>query len=517
MRLILLTLLLAPILAHAFEDENYGYQEAMPASPNDFSLDPDHNESNRVQDGRRLKKFELALQTLGIPLEPEPKTLSSLPRAGETSEESFLASLRFIDPEGGLKRYLNLSETTISLYRDFFSQLLPTHYLETSIDVRPDGPSLDSTNFMQRLSAIQMQVLNAGDSRPLEGVRIAIDPGHMGDPFWDKATGKFVQIRQKIRGRTVTHRVSEGQLTLWSALLVARELQNLGATVKVLREKMGPVSPNPRESYDIQPYVKQYFYDSLDGWMSQYLALGDLELQRKIKNFTEVKRMFPATPAELDDLRTDLFIKGEDLEARAQFIDQFRPDLTIDIHFDASISTRLQNRTNDVEGYVPGYFSSGATGSRRNRALALKHALESRRWSESVNFTSAITQALGKELGLPLLDAPAMVIEDQVVAVKVKNGVYARNLHITRNNTQGLVAYLECLHYDFTPEFNRMKFKDKKATIGGYTFQYPSRLDQVASGITKGVVNYFQNLSPTPGKVSFEEEQLEVGSVVIKR
>lgn len=485
---------LASPMAHAHE-EDYGYEAIQYV---DELPDPS---TPLVRDGRRLQKFETILQTLGVPPEAEPDVLKTLPKAGEASEEVFLQMLRFIDPAGALKRYLDLGPTTIDLYRDFFSHLLPQQYLEYRVDVRESGTSKDSAELLQELAQISSQV-DQGQNLPLSGLRVVIDPGHMGDDFWDSQTGKFISIQRRVRDRngrvrTVNlGRVSEGQLTLWTALLAAQELRALGANVKLTRTDMGPVSRKDFRTFDWTPLRNRFFHESPDSWMTTLFQLSDAELRQRIFRHEKVTAMYPRNNEEEERLRISLFHRTEDLDARVRMIDDFNPHLTLDIHFDAFDSKALQDRTNDVEGYVPGFFATSETGSRRNRALALKHALEARRWNESVELTAALTGAIAKNTGLPLLDKPAMMDgKGNAIALKVREGVYARNLSITRNNTRGIVAYLECLHYDFqkgaVSEFKNMLKRDRTATIDGKSFQYPSRLDPIVKGIREGVLNYF--------------------------
>lgn len=486
-------LTLASPMAHAHE-EGYGYETIQYV---DELPDPS---TPMVRDGRRLQKFETILQTLGIPPEAEPDVLKTLPKAGEASEEVFLQMLRFIDPAGALKRYLDLGPTTIDLYRDFFSHLLPQQYLEYRVEARESGESFDSRELLSEINGLRDQV-QQGQNLPLTGLRIAIDPGHMGDDFWDSQTGKFISIQRRVRDRngrvrTVNlGRVSEGQLTLWTALLAANELRALGAEVMLTRAQLGPVSSLDHQTFDWIPLRNRYFHESFDGWMTGLYQISDSELRQRLSRYEEVQKMFPRSAEEELKLRRELFHKTEDLDARVRKIDQFNPHLTLDIHFDAFDSSALQDRTNDVEGYVPGFFASSETGSRKNRALALKHALEARRWNESVELTAALTGAIAKNTGLPLLDKPAMMDgKGNAIAVKVKDGVYARNLSITRNNTRGIVAYLECLHYDFqkgsVSEFKNMLKRDRTGSFQGKTFQYPSRLDPIVKGIREGVLNY---------------------------
>ena len=111
--------------------------------------------------------------------------------------------------------------------------------------------------------------------------------------------------------------------------------------------------------------------------------------------------------------------------------------------------------------------------------------LETRRWDESVSLVSAITHAIAKSTKLQLEDAPEIA-----GAHKIQEGVYTRNLYIPRRLRGGVMAYLECLHYDYPSEFNALYRADQTGTYHGTSFQYPSRLKSVAAGIKTGILNY---------------------------
>jgi hypothetical protein len=78
--------------------------------------------------------------------------------------------------------------------------------------------------------------------------------------------------------------------------------------------------------------------------------------------------------------------------------------------------------------------------------------------------------------------------------MKVKDGVYARNLYLNRRNLRSLMVYLECLHYDHMKEFPRLAIKDQTGWYHGRSFTYPRRVGTVAKGIRDGLLRYFREL-----------------------
>ena len=467
----LLTLLIALVSssAHAYErDDEVGYVD--PSLYSSQSTETPEAPPSEERD----RKFNLALDALGIPAEPAP-AFDSYPTQYTVSKDELQSHLAAIDPDGGLSRYLDLNFMRLSLYRDFFSQLLPRSFLEYSYSFAPAGPSQDSDWLVERLKRIALRAQQPLFVAPLEGLKVVIDPGHMGTEDWDTATGKYVRFG----GR----KVSEGEIALSTSLLLANELELLGATVTLTRTKNGTVAKTTPETFDVTPYLRQYFYNSKDSWMRPLLSQPDATVIRSVKSAAETSRAYS------DLQRGQFFIGGEDLEARSKIIDAVNPDIVIDIHFDANQANQLQSAENSVEAFVPGGVRKEETGSRIIRSYHLKHLLEVRRWNESVNLAGFMTGELSKSTGLPLMTLPEFL-----TSIKVKDGVYARNLYISRRNLRALTVYLECLHYDHVSEFYKLSNATQIGYYRGTSFRYPARLNAVVKGLRDGFLRYFREM-----------------------
>ena len=71
--------------------------------------------------------------------------------------------------------------------------------------------------------------------KPLYGLRVAIDPGHIGGPW--------AQMEERSTRYQGSAPVQEGDLNLITARLLKQELTNLGATVFAVRDSTEPVTP----------------------------------------------------------------------------------------------------------------------------------------------------------------------------------------------------------------------------------------------------------------------------------
>jgi hypothetical protein len=446
-------------------DDQVGY-----VNPRKSQFQSERFQFNATSD--RLRKFSLVLKDLGVPPERSPN-FSGFPLSQEVTRPDFEANLDILDPDAGLRRYLSLDDQGVSLFQDFFSHLLPEGFLEYGVDFLKSAPSTNTEALLAKLSQISKQVKNPAETQPLAGLKILIDPGHMGTPDWDTETGKYVKIQNQ--------KVSEGQLNLWTALLTANAFESLGATVYLTRTEDGAVSPLDPSTFDSSPFFNQYFYNSLDSWMSHYLSLPDSSILTAVRNAPEAKKAYSTNQ------RTQFFITGADLEARSRLIDQVQPDIVIDIHYDANQSDQLQNQDNSIEAFVPGGFRKEETGSRYVRSLMFNHLLETRRFNASVDLAADMIQGMSRSLNLKLQNTPEFL-----TSIRVRDGVYARNLYISRRNTTSLMVYLECLHYDHVSEFGRLAKTDLVGNYHGKTFNYPSRLQTVVDGIRAGFLHHFQ-------------------------
>lgn len=131
----------------------------------------------------------------------------------------------------------------------------------------------------------------APPERPLEGLRIAIDPGHIGGR-WGRMEERWFQIPG-------SQPVQEGDMTLQVAKLLKPKLEALGAVVTLVREETEPVT-------DIRP-------EMLRDEASHSNAGGDIAR-----------------------LAERLFYRTAEIRARAKRVNEtIQPDLVLCLHFNA--------------------------------------------------------------------------------------------------------------------------------------------------------------------------------------
>ena len=149
--------------------------------------------------------------------------------------------------------------------------------------------------------------------KPLDGLRIAIDPGHIGGPW-----AEMEERSTRYRGSAP---VREGDLNLITGGLLKQELTDLGATVFEVRDSTDPVTPyRPR---DFMPEAREMLVER-SSYASRLRAFPPDKL-----NF-----LFGYRVNELADF---LFFRCSEIVERGNRIrDNFVPDVTVTLYIDAT-------------------------------------------------------------------------------------------------------------------------------------------------------------------------------------
>lgn len=146
--------------------------------------------------------------------------------------------------------------------------------------------------------------------RPLEGVRIALDPGHLGGDY-ARMEGRWFQLD----GGTP---VTEGDMTLRAAEHLAPRLAALGANVSFVRRAPGPVTP--KRPADFRAEARAILH-----------ARGIANPRETHESFSDPDRV---TTVQFQS--EYLFFRVSEIRHRAKIVNEtLRPDLVVCLHFDA--------------------------------------------------------------------------------------------------------------------------------------------------------------------------------------
>jgi len=277
---------------------------------------------------------------------------------------------------------------------------------------------------------------------PLAGLRIALDPGHIGGSPWDERTGKYIV---DAKGR----RLSEGIMALQIALLLENDLKRLGATVLLTRRNLSPVT-----DADFAEYEKEN--------------------------------------------KTEMFFRKADLEARAEKILGFRPDLTIILHLDESTPSEdhevehLKKRCNDTKAYVPGAFSKAELLDQADQELLQEVLAKPYAWEESIRLSRHITARIHQKTGVPLMEQVSSVGSHDGLAsmIRIEPGVFARNLYLQRHLGGLVSSYVELLCYEDPQQLLALSTHEHSMKIDEKYYPYSQRLLDLVDAVRDGIVDY---------------------------
>ena len=234
------------------------------------------------------------------------------------------------------------------------------------------------------------QLPPASEGRPLDGIRIAIDPGHIGGK-WARMEERWYQIEE-------TAPVTEGDMTLLTAELLAPELEALGAVVTLVRSSPEPVT-------ELRP-------DDLRSYARRLLSGAP---EKKIISLS--KRMFYRTA---------------EIRARAALINNtIKPDLVLCLHFNAEdwgdlpSEPRLSPR-NHFHIILHGAYLDSEV-SHEDERFELMHKIFQSTHEEEAALAGVLATAFLKETGLP-----AYLYSLGRPAKRVGPALWARNLLANR-------------------------------------------------------------------------------------
>ncbi len=288
--------------------------------------------------------------------------------------------------------------------------------------------------------------------KPLLGVRIAIDPGHLGGSY-AKMEGRWFQIKD-------SKPVMEGEMTLAVARLMVPRLEALGAKVWLIRRTPGPVT-------SIRP-------SRLAGEARTALAAAGKPVTRQTVQF-EAQR---------------LFYRVAEIRERARLVNErIQPDLVVCLHFNAEAWGNPDRPTlvdkNHLHFLITGAFSAGELALEDQRFEMLDKLL-SRAYREELAVTESVAASMAKATDLP----PFTYYGNNAVNVGTSPFVWGRNL-LANRLFRCPVVYVEPYVMNSQAVFARVQAGDfeGKKTVDGKLQE--SIFREYAGGIVRGLVDYF--------------------------
>ena len=288
--------------------------------------------------------------------------------------------------------------------------------------------------------------------RSLRGLRIALDPGHLGGE-WARMEERWFQIGEN-------KPVIEGNMVLEVAELLQKELERRGAKVVLLRTSSKPAT-------NLRP-----------------------EKLRTSAAASLRERGRPVNPASLKAESERLFYRTAEIHARARLVNQrYKPDLVLALHFNAEAWGNPARPTltglNHLHLLVSGCYSARELEYDDQR-YDLMVKLLNRSFDQEVGVSRAVAQGMARATGLP----PYAYTGDTAINVGGSPYVWARNL-LANRLFECPVVYLEPYVMNNREVHDRVQLGDYpgRRKINGIPRESIYR--EYVRGVVDGLVAYY--------------------------
>lgn len=308
-------------------------------------------------------------------------------------------------------------------------------------------------------------------SKPLQNIRIAIDPGHFSSNYEDsKVEGKYVKLVNEKSRKKDTITLVEGQLTFLTAQVLKNMLEEQGAKVILSRNKENMTAFNQTYN-DWYKYRRNKVLDSL----KQKNEL-DNDKYKILKQFPKEKLFWA-------------FFRDYELLERAKKMNSYYPHLSVIIHYNVddknSPWTTASHRNNSM-CFISGAFGTKDLAKPANKLHFLRLLLGKQvQQSETISrltinsFERNLKVTKAKQTDTDYLMHNTLSTNCQ--------GVFCRNLILTRYINSPLV-YGESLYQDNAKECTMLNV----CNYNDYGVKTSERVYLVAKSYYEAITNYFK-------------------------
>jgi hypothetical protein len=305
----------------------------------------------------------------------------------------------------------------------------------------------------------------ARPEKPLSGLRIALDPGHLGGK-WAKMEERWFQVGD-------SPPVKEGDLVLKVARILAPQLRTLGAKVFFVRNSNEPVTPKRPDDFKelarrilIKNGLPQPRVDVLDP--------HDPEKQQTIRWQSEI-----------------LFYRYSEIRRRAVRVNtKLHPDLVLCLHFNAEPwgdpDKPVLTDANHLHILVNGSYSEDELELDDERFEMIRRLL-SRAYDEELPLADTIAAAIARKTKLLPYEYPTT---NSTTKIGSSGYMYARNLLATRLY-RCPVVYCEPYVMNSNDVFARVQAGDYEGVHKVNGVERKSIFREYADGVMNGLVEYY--------------------------
>ncbi|MBI3510065.1 MAG: N-acetylmuramoyl-L-alanine amidase [Bacteroidetes bacterium] len=439
-----------------------------------------------------------------------PDTAKSFFAQRSDTVKSFYAARinTYLDHDHKLQQYYNLNDAGIFIYKDSVQKKKnnPEYFVAWNeigmykevMAREPKDAALKimlqkgGKNFSDR--ALPPEILTPSEtaSKPLNGIRIAIDPGHIaGDTAFGRVEERFINFKVKYIppgldtdlckihqvGDSVEIHLAEGMLTEIVAQDLARRLRGEGAIVMITHAPGVSAFGKTFEQWKKDDY--QRTLDSL------------LKVNPADKNLLKLKKGI-----RKDDRFIFRFVFfNVEMKKRAEIINSFQPDLTVIIHFNVDEKNKDWTKPSGKDfcmAFVGGSFLPDELSDSLRRFDFLRLILTDD-LPNSIRASGYATHAFQNYLKVPLATInDANYLQESCIATN-QPGVFCRDLSLTRT-VEGTIIYGETLYQD-----NYMECLELSSECELYIQDFPNpiiynqRLEDVTNAYEEAILQWAKN------------------------
>lgn len=309
--------------------------------------------------------------------------------------------------------------------------------------------------------------------KPLSGLKICIDPGHIaGNMDMAETEQKFIHFSKEVYTdlKTDSVDIAEGALTFQTASILKQMLQEKGAEVVLTRKDNCTT-----------------FGITYEEWFKKHR-------KKTLDSLTAIDKMTPQKHKQLMHMNGDHFFveffKDYELQHRATVINNYRPDLTVIIHYNVNEKNVPWLKPSDKDfcmAFVPGCITTDNIQTTAGK-LNLLRLLLTEHVNESEKISALLVEELSKQLNIPVAKTEDATYLSEHCMLSPAEGVYSRNLALCRL-VQSPLVYGECLYQDN----NKECYELIKNTENFYGVQTNKRVVLSAVSFYKAIMRYYFN------------------------
>ena len=403
------------------------------------------------------------------PLAPKPDWDSLEPYQKTITRDEFTRLINEVySIDGAFWAYCSINDDRVVIYSDLQkSYPLFTLHFASSEDATAPLPYHYKTH-----------AASSDPSKPLDGIKIALDPGHIGGD-WAKLEARWFQIGDDPP-------VEEAKLNMITCDILAEKLKTDGATIIWAKHSYDPVTELRPDDLHREAIAALALHTppNHSGYTPSFLFGVEVPHAARHSSRSEL------TESRIDNEAALLFYRVAEIRARGDVVNRQHPDLTICVHYNADDWGDPNNPTLTEHSRLV-IFTNGAYEKSElafdDYKFDMLRKLLDRTAVQEERGCALVGRSMLNTLGYPPEDYPGTYFAHHVTDVP---SVYARDL-LANRIYHGPVIYCEGPYMNARDAYYRIIAGDYLGlrTIQGQSV--PSIYRQYADGVERGVLEYF--------------------------